>query len=141
MLRRYGKPGERRFAPRNFLRIAVHHHPEFVTERPPAPPSAAPTCPRSPWGELRLSRNVRQPKHVLANEIAGHKAERRPGAGEEGRAATKHEGAEVQSVLVNQAKVGQALCQAWSGNRNLPGELRLQPANRWLNVTLDECGV
>jgi len=27
----------------------------------------------------RLGGNVRQPNHVLANEIAGHKAERRPG--------------------------------------------------------------
>ena len=30
----------------------------------------------------QLSGNVRQPNHVLANEIAGHKAERRPQAGE-----------------------------------------------------------
>ena len=49
----------------------------------------------------RLSGDVRQPNHVLANEIAGHKAERRPGAGEEWRAATKHEGAEIESILIN----------------------------------------
>src|ERR1700739_4498581 len=89
----------------------------------------------------RLSRNVRQPKCVLANEIAGHKAERRPGAGEEWRASTKHEGAEIKSILVNKANVGQAFCQPWSGNRNLPRELRLQPAYRRLDVSLDECGV
>jgi hypothetical protein len=54
----------------------------------------------------RLSRNVRQPKSVLANAIAGRKAERRPRAGEEWRAATKHEGAEIESILINKAKVG-----------------------------------
>ena len=54
----------------------------------------------------RLSRNVCQPKSVLANAIAGRKAERRPGAGEEWRAATKHEGAEIESILINKAKVG-----------------------------------
>jgi hypothetical protein len=54
----------------------------------------------------RLSRNVRQPNHVLANQIGGHKAERRPGAGEEWLAATKHDGVEVKSILINETKVG-----------------------------------
>jgi hypothetical protein len=54
----------------------------------------------------RLSRNVRQPNHLLANSIAGHKAERRPGAGEEWLAATKHDGVEVESILINKTKVG-----------------------------------
>jgi hypothetical protein len=49
----------------------------------------------------RLSGNVRQPNHVLANEIAVHKAERRPGAGEEGLAASKYDGVEVKSILIN----------------------------------------
>jgi hypothetical protein len=40
----------------------------------------------------RLSRNVRQPNHVLANSIAGHKTEWRPRAGEEWLAATKYGG-------------------------------------------------
>ena len=31
----------------------------------------------------RLSRNVRQPDYIPANAVAGHKAEPRPGAGEE----------------------------------------------------------
>src|SRR5215475_11009812 len=53
----------------------------------------------------RLSRNVRQPNHVLANSIAGHKAERRPGAGEEWLAAAKHNGAEVESIFINKTKV------------------------------------
>jgi hypothetical protein len=36
---------------------------------------------------------------VLANSIVGQKAERRPGASEEWLAATKHDGAEVESIL------------------------------------------
>jgi hypothetical protein len=54
----------------------------------------------------RLSGNVRQPNHVLVNEIAGHKAERRPGAGEEWLAATKHDGVEVKSILIYKTKLG-----------------------------------
>ena len=45
--------------------------------------------------------NVRQPDRVLAHWIAGHKAERRPGGSEEWRAVTKHDGAEVESILIN----------------------------------------
>jgi len=89
----------------------------------------------------RLSRNVRQPDHVLANYIAGHKAERRPGAGEEWRATTKHDGAEVKTILIDKTKVGQASCQDWSCNINLPNLLSLQPTYRRLDVILDQCGV
>src|SRR5215469_14941846 len=71
----------------------------------------------------RLSRNVRQPDHVLANSFAGHKAEPRPGAGEEWLAMTKHDGMDVESILINQAKVGQTPCQVWSGYVDLPIQL------------------
>ena len=54
----------------------------------------------------RLSGNVRQPNHVLGNEIAGQKTERRPRAGEEWLAATKYDGVEVKSILINKTKVG-----------------------------------
>jgi hypothetical protein len=67
-----------------------------------------------------LSRNVRQPDHVLANQIAGYKVERRPRAGEEWRAAAKHDGADVEPILIDETKVGQAFCQVWPGNVNLP---------------------
>jgi hypothetical protein len=56
----------------------------------------------------QLGRNVRQSNCVLANWIAGHKAERRPRAGEEGLAATQHDRAEVEAILINKTKVGQA---------------------------------
>jgi hypothetical protein len=54
----------------------------------------------------RLSGNVRQPNHPLANEIAGHKAERRPGAGEEWFAVTKHDGVQVEAIRINKTEVG-----------------------------------
>src|SRR5437660_6170523 len=89
----------------------------------------------------RLSGNVGQPDHVLANQIAGHKAERRPRAGEEWLAATKYDGVEVNSILVDKTKFGQASCQVWPGNVNLPNWLSLQPAYQRLDVILDKCGV
>jgi hypothetical protein len=55
---------------------------------------------------MMLSRNVGQSNRVLANSIVGHKAERRPGAGEKWLAATKHDGAEIESILINETKVG-----------------------------------
>src|ERR1700734_1459258 len=59
---------------------------------------SGPDAPAQSVGRVaRLSGNVRQPNHVLANEIAGHKAERRPRAGEEWLAATKYDGVEVKS--------------------------------------------
>ena len=45
-----------------------------------------------PHDILRSSWNVRQPNHALTNPLAGHKAERRPLAREEWRAATQHDG-------------------------------------------------
>src|SRR5450755_2062095 len=86
------------------------------------------------------SGNVRQPDRVLANQIAGHEAERRPGAGEEWLAATKHDGAEVESILINKTKVGQASRQVWSANFDLPNELGLQPAYHRLDVIRDKRG-
>ena len=88
----------------------------------------------------RSSRNVRQPDYV-ANWIARHKAERRPGAGEEGLAATKYDGMEVQSILIDKTKVGQASRQVWSGDFNLASELCLQLAYHRLEVIRDKRGV
>jgi hypothetical protein len=56
-----------------------------------------------------LGWNVRQPDRVLVDLVACHKAEWWPRASEEWLAATKHDGAQVESVLINQAEVGQAL--------------------------------
>ena len=54
----------------------------------------------------RSSRNIRQPNHVFANSIVGHKAERRPGAGEEWLAMTKHDRVDVELILINKTEVG-----------------------------------
>src|SRR5258708_27497758 len=54
---------------------------------------------------------------------------------------TKHDRMDVESILVNQTKVGQAPCQVWSGYVDLPLQLSLQPADHRLDVILDECGV
>ena len=77
-----------------------------------------------------LSRNVCQSNRVLANWIAGHKAERRPGAGEERLAAAKHDGAEVEPILIDETKVGQASRQVRSGDANLPDEPSLDISSR-----------
>ena len=42
-------------------------------------------------------------------------------------------GVEVQSILVDEIKVGQPSSQVRSGNRNLTGESSLQPANHLLD--------
>ena len=61
-----------------------------------------PDAPAQSVGRVaRLSGNVRQPNHVLPKEIAGHKAERQPRAGEEWLAATKYDGVEVKSILID----------------------------------------
>src|SRR5215469_11075494 len=75
-----------------------------------------------PSAKMQLSRNVRQPDHVLANSFAGHQAEPRPGAGEEWLARPEHDGMDVESILINQTKVGQAPCQVGSGYVDLPIE-------------------
>src|SRR6202030_128295 len=48
---------------------------------------------------------------------------------------------EGESILINKTKVGQASCQLWSGNCNLPNEPGLQATYHRLDVILDKCGV
>jgi hypothetical protein len=59
-----------------------------------------------------------------------HKAERRPGSGEIWLAVTKHDGVQVDSIVIDQAKFGQALGQVRAGNFDLPVALGLQLADR-----------
>ena len=66
--------------------------------------------------------------------------ERRPGAGEDWPATTKHDGAEVESILIDKTGLGQALRQGWSANVNLASQLRLQPAYHLLEVIRDKRG-
>src|SRR5580704_14144721 len=96
---------------------------------------------QSAGGSRALSGNVRQPNHFLVNEIAGHEAERRPGAGEEWFAATEYDGVEVKAILIDKTEVGKVSCQIWSGNFDLPNQLSLQSTYCRFNIILDKCGV
>jgi hypothetical protein len=64
-----------------------------------------------------------------------------PGTREEWPAATKHDGVEVDPILIDKTKVAQASRQVWSANINLPNALSLQPVHLRLEVTLDKSGV
>jgi hypothetical protein len=67
--------------------------------------------------------------------------EQRPGAGEEWLAIAKHDGAQVESILIDKTGLGQALRQDWSANINLASQLSLQPAYRLLEVIRDKRSV
>jgi hypothetical protein len=107
--------------------VVVRGSSRMAREEPPGEPSpsAEGWFGVEPSGVARLCGNVRQPDHVLADSIAGHEAQRRPRAGEERLAATQHDGMEVQSILVDEAKVGQTSRELGSGNFNLPIALSL----------------
>jgi hypothetical protein len=115
-------------------RLATIRLPNSVV---PRPDSAAISIRRV----ARFSRNVGQPDHILANPIMSHKAERRPGPGEIWLAVTKHDGVQVDSILIDQAKLGQALRQVRPSNFDLPVALGLQLANRALQIILNKPGV
>ena len=66
----------------------------------------------------------------------GHKAERRPGSGEIWLALTKYDGVQVDSILIDQAKFGEALRQVRASNFDLPVALGLQLADRGLKIIL-----
>src|SRR6266436_8176356 len=90
---------------------------------------------------LPLSRNVGQPDHILADPIISHKAEPRPGSGEIWLAVTKHDGVQVDSILIDQAKFGEALRQVRASNFDLPVALGLERADRALKIILNKPGV
>src|SRR5689334_6468787 len=89
----------------------------------------------------RLSRNVGQPNHIVADPIISHKAERRPGSGEIWLAVTKHDGVQVDSILIDQAKFGEALRQGGASNFDLPVAVGLQLADRALKIIINKPGV
>src|SRR6478736_6212042 len=70
-----------------------------------------------------------------------HKAERRPGSGEIWLAVTKHDGVQVDSILIDQPEFGEALRQVRASNFDLPGALGLQLADRALKIILNKPGV
>ena len=70
-----------------------------------------------------------------------HQAERRPGSGEIWLAVTKHDGVKVDSILIDQAELSEAVRQVRAGNFDLPSALGLQRADRSLERTVDKRGV
>jgi hypothetical protein len=90
---------------------------------------------------LPLSRNVGQPDHILADPIISHKPERRPGSGEIWLAMTNHDGVQVHSILIDQAKFGEAVRQVRASNFDLPVALGLQLTDRALEINPNKAGV
>ena len=70
-----------------------------------------------------------------------HETERRPGSGEIVFAVTKHDEVQVDSILIDQAKFGEAARQARASNFDLPFALGLQRADRALKVSFNKPGV
>jgi hypothetical protein len=87
------------------------------------------------------SRNVDQPDHILADPIVSHEAERRPGPGEIGAALTEHDRVQVDPILVDQAKFGQASRQVRAGNFDLAVAPGLQLADCPLEIICDDRGI
>src|SRR5215208_2367930 len=85
--------------------------------------------------------DTRQPHRVLAHTIACDDAEGRPGAGEVRLAASEHEGAEVETILVDETEVGEARRQGGSRDVDLSFDVLLQPAHEGVEALPDECGV
>src|SRR5262245_20694727 len=85
-----------------------------------------------------LNRNVGQPNHILANPVTSHKAERRPGSGEVWFAVTKHERVQVDSILIYEAKFGEAVRQVRASYFDLSVLLGLQLADRALKIILNK---
>jgi Tol biopolymer transport system component len=54
----------------------------------------------------RSSRHVDQPDYILTHAVAGAETERRPRSGEIRLAAADHDGMQVDSILIDQAKFG-----------------------------------
>ena len=71
----------------------------------------------------------------------GHQAERRPGAGEIRLAVAKHDGVQVDPILVDQAEFGEASRQGWAGNFDLAHALGFQLTDRRLEIIRNKRGV
>ena len=65
-----------------------------------------------------------------------HEAKRRPGSGEIWFAVTNHDGVQVDSILIDQAKFSEAARQVRASNFDLPVALGLQLADHALKIIL-----
>src|SRR3977135_2619597 len=85
--------------------------------------------------------DTRQPNRVLANMIAGNDAETWAGASKVRLATAKHEGAKVETILVDKTEVGEARRQGGPRDVDLTLDVLLQFAHKRVDVLPDECGV
>ena len=70
-----------------------------------------------------------------------HKAKRRPGPGEIWLAVTKHDGVQVDSILIDQASPVRLCAKSGPATSILPVALGLQLADRALKIILNKPGV
>src|SRR5687768_18426134 len=96
------------------------------------------------WGNSGAARsggNVGQSEYVFADPVMADQAERGAGGGELGGAAAKHHRMQVDAILIDQAKVGEAVRQRGAGNFDLAVALGLQLADLAVEIAVDQRGV
>src|SRR3546814_9648811 len=68
----------------------------------------------------------------------GHEVKPGPWASEIGRAAAERDGVQIDTILIDQAKLGEAVGQIGAGNLDLSLALGLQRTNRALEIVADQ---
>src|SRR3546814_5019750 len=68
----------------------------------------------------------------------GHEVKPGPWASEIGRAAAERDGVQIDTILIDQAKLGEAVGQIGAGNLDLSLALGLQRTNRALEIVRSE---
>src|SRR3546814_3642669 len=71
----------------------------------------------------------------------GHDVKPGPWASEIGRAAAERDGVQIVTILIDQAKLGEAVGQIGAGNLDLSLALGLQRTNRALEIVADQRGI
>ena len=89
----------------------------------------------------RSSRDIGQPDHSLVNTFIAYEAERWLGSSEVWLAVTKYDGMQVDSILIDQAKLAQTVRQIGTANVDFPVALVLQPSDRALEIVRNKLGV
>src|SRR3954463_5488094 len=85
--------------------------------------------------------DTRQPNRILTDTITGNDAERWPSAGKVRLAAAEDEGAEVETIFVDETEVGEARRQGGPRDVDLTVDILLQSAHERVDIIPDECGV
>src|SRR5258708_2807650 len=99
---------------------------------------------RARRGSVRAAGRERMPctpKEKNGNGKGGNEAERWPGGAEEWLAGTKHERAEVETILVDKTELREAPRQIGPGDVDVALDFRLQPAHERFDVVPHKRGV